>query len=894
MKKVLFFLLSLFIVSESMAQVVTTHIGTTRYDLQTNNSIQRRVAVHPTNKDVIASFTASLKDDGAYDDRGSAYVFWNNATSQWSNSKNVTITPPIDTFYGRIENVRVGWPNPMFIGNKEVIMSHKSSTGSNGIYQASRATAGTGTWTNLDVTSGTETWPRAAASGNNIVLTSSHFTAPFNEVDAGLMFIKSTDGGGTWSTPAVITGIDKDNYSVVGGDRYAIDLNGNNVAILTGINDVTLYKSTDLGTTWTKKSIFPTSWNFVAEGEILERADRSDGAYSVLIDNDNKVHCFWPRSVNFSDPSQGTGTFIDITRSGIMYWNEDMGNNPPRLIPNTDFLRESTSGPLSPINRFNTAGGTLSYMGAGSGYRTATTTWPSTGIDAAGHLYLTYAYNRGIIDTTPANTGIGKDADPMGFNLYDIYVMKSTNNGLTWTGPINVTSSKTLENTYPSMARLVDDKVHLVYQEDNLYGNAVMTATGSTNGTGSQAGPIHTRNKIFFAQVPVADIVDPTTDITNPTLRISNNFQNLVVRKNVNELKAVLFVGCGTDTVTGKAFSKLKSFINNNFVEFSEDTSNLTVIGLDTITTSNPGFRLIRITGRDNAGNPTLRVGGTYFDTVNMGIEILADVVAPNITLLGANPGYVYLNGANYNDPGSEVSDNNPCTAASVNKTGTVDKTTKGTYSITYKAKDGANNEATEIRKVIVGVAPTAKITDETLSANKLSAKGSTSLDILTEAGTLNTYRWSAKTGNQLTTLGATQNLANITIPSNIKSFDSICLDVSNAFDALATPPRTVPSRECKFLKYGATTTGISSIAADLNVSIFPNPSNGDFNIKVEGNRENKARVMVTGLDGKTLSDNKIEINNSIVPIKSNLAKGTYFVSMEVDGKVFLEKLEVR
>jgi len=892
MKKFLLILLCLLILTGSYAQIVRTHIGTTLYDLQTNNSIQRRVAIHPTAKDVIATFTASLKNDGAYDDRGTGYAFWNNASMQWSNSKNVVLTPPIDTFYGRIEAVRVGWPNPMFIGNKELIISHKSSTGSNGIYQSSRAAAGTSTWTDLSVTSGTETWPRAASSGNNIILTSSHFDASFNEVTAGLMFIKSTDGGGTWSAPAAITGIDKDNYTGVGGDNYAIDLNGSNVALLTGVSDITLYKSSDLGNTWTKKSIFPTSWNFIVDGEILDRADRSDGSYSVLVDNNNKAHCFWSRYVTFSDPSQGAGTFIDITRSGIMYWNEDMGNNPPRLIRNTDFLRESTSGPLSPLARFNTEGQTINHMGNGSGYNSSTTTWPSTGIDAAGNLYLTYAYNRGIIDTTPANTGKGKDADPTGYNLYDVYVMKSTDNGATWTGPLNVTSSKTLENTYPSMARVVDDHVHLVYQEDNLYGNAVMTTAGSTNGTGSQAGPIHTRNKIFYAQVPVADIVNPTTDITNPMLRISNNFQNLVVRKGVTQVKAVLFVGCGTDTVTGKTFSKTKSFINNNYVEFSEDTSLLTIIGLDTINTSIAGDRLIRITGRDQAGNLTLRIGNTFYDTLNMGVEILQDIVAPSITLLGASPGFVYLNGANYVDPGSEVSDNNPCTSASVTKSGTVDKATKGTYTLTYTAKDGANNQATATRKVIVGVAPTAKITEEALSVNKISAKGSTSLDILTEAGTSNTYKWTVKTGTSApVTIGATQNLLNINIPNAVKSFDSICLEVSNNFDALATPPRTAPSRQCKFLKYSV---GISTVSNDLNVSIYPNPTNGDFNIKVEGNRERNARIVVTSMDGKTLSDSKMEIANSVISFKSNLARGTYFISTEVDGKVYLDKIEVR
>lgn len=118
------------------------------------------------------------------------------------------------------------------------------------------------------------------------------------------------------------------------------------------------------------------------------------------------MHCFWPCYVTFSDPSQGAGTFIDITRSRMTYWNEDMEDAFPKGIPlKYRFLYENTKGPLSPLNRFNTANQTLSYMGSGSGYRTSTTTWPSTGIDASGNIYLSYGYNRGIIDTTPANTG---------------------------------------------------------------------------------------------------------------------------------------------------------------------------------------------------------------------------------------------------------------------------------------------------------------------------------------------------------------------------------------------------------------------------------------------------------------------------------------------------------
>lgn len=92
---------------------------------------------------------------------------------------------------------------------------------------------------------------------------------------------------------------------------------------------------------------------------------------------------------------------------------------------------------------------------------------------------------------------------------------------------------------------------------------------------------------MFYAKVPVVDIVNPAVDITNPLLRFSNNFQNLILRKNLQLISAVLFVGCGTDTVTGKTFAKNKSFINGNYIEFTEDTF-CTIIGLDTINTNIP------------------------------------------------------------------------------------------------------------------------------------------------------------------------------------------------------------------------------------------------------------------------------------------------------------------
>lgn len=904
MKKVLFILLVLVMSLDSISQVVRTHIGTSRYDLQTNQSIQRRVAVNPNNKDVIVTYTgANESTDNNFPLRGTGYLYYNSGLSQWSNYSNLVLTPPVDTFYSRPEGTtRVGWPNPMFIGNKELIITHKSSAGGggfNGLYQISRSTAGTGSWTPLDVTSGAETWPRVASNGNNIIAVSSHFESQFNGVSGGLMFVKSTDGGLTWSTPTAIDSINAENYPTgIGGDRYSLDMTASKVALLTGNQDITLYTSTNFGTTWTKKSIFPTSYN--VDGSFIPRSDRSNGEFSVLIDNSGVVHCFWSRYILFSNDGAYS---VDLTRAGIMYWNENMGNKAPIVVPGTEFFRENTKSPRFPFGRLNTEGNTIGYVGGNGSYRNNSTAWPSSGIDAAGTIYLSYAYNRGVIDTSQGNFGKNIDADLNGFNFYDIYVVKSADGGQTWQGPLNVSSTSKLENTYPSMARFVDDHVHLVYQEDDLVGNAVMTVTGGGNGTGSQAGPKITKNQQIYAKIPVLDIVNPSTDITNPTLRLNNNYENLEASKNLSAdtVRSVIFAGCLKDTVTGKPFVKAKSFFLENFIEFSEDSSFLSIIGLSAVNTNVAGTYILKLTGRDAAGNITQKGGplSLYFDTLNIFLEVIEDKQGPQFTLKGANPDYAYLN-STYSDAGNnnDAKDLNPCNGAigPISVSGLpVNTSTKGVRSVTFTAKDDLNNETTIIRKVYVGVAPTAKLTNEEIvQTNKVSAKGETSEDLLTEPETPNTFYWSIKSAgsqpNEKQIGGNTINLVSASIPAGVKSFDSVCLTVSNGFNNVTNPP--IPkSKECKPLKYSSS---ISSVTNNLAVTIFPNPSNGDFNIKVEGNRENKARVIITSMDGKIISNSQLEINGTYIPFKSNLSRGSYFISTEVDGQVYLEKVEVR
>lgn len=86
------------------------------------------------------------------------------------------------------------------------------------------------------------------------------------------------------------------------------------------------------------------------------------------------------------------------------------------------------------------------------------------------------------------------------------------------------------------------------------------------------------------------------------------------------------------------------------------------------------------------------------------------DVVSPTIQILGDNPTYV-ARGATYDELGIVATDNTN-TEVTTEKVGTVDTNTVGEYSITYIATDGAGNQSTAVRTVIVEERGTS--TDET------------------------------------------------------------------------------------------------------------------------------------------------------------------------------------
>ena len=85
----------------------------------------------------------------------------------------------------------------------------------------------------------------------------------------------------------------------------------------------------------------------------------------------------------------------------------------------------------------------------------------------------------------------------------------SKDSGNTWGAPQNITQSALLEDDYGSVARDVNDFVHVVWQQDDIPG------TNLQNNATSIANHEVVLNKILYQAIPVQDILDDKIGLAN-------------------------------------------------------------------------------------------------------------------------------------------------------------------------------------------------------------------------------------------------------------------------------------------------------------------------------------------------------------------------------------------
>lgn len=522
----------------TLAAFSQVNIGTTTYDVQTNNGAKHRLHVYPDGT-ISAMWTGSTDFTGTFPDRGMFYQHYDGAA--WLAAPTA-----------RVEDLRVGFGEFLHVGDHEVSLSHNAPDGINFTLRLfANDAVGSSTFTELGGSNqAVGLWPTAFCpeGTDDIYVVCSNAQTVTN-----LFFSRSDDGGETWSvlndTVPFLTAADGFPDLFNAAEDYQIAVHGSDVYILFGMvnSDLVLIHSADNGNpgTWESTPIidFPFD-NYTGavqtdvDGDgITDTVNTSDGYHNMIIEDDGTVQIFTPLYRIYSDLGAGFYT-INWRTMGMWHWKTGM---PAAEIIDTemDWVNDlCDADPYAGIGA-----NTINYRQA------APVTSPGAAWDpVSGRIYLLYTMKIEYTDIFDDPTNLSAQS------FHDIFGMYSDDDGATWSQPVNITNTADdgEENFYVFVNdRVVGGKVHAIWQQDNEPGHF------------NEGDPIVTNNIKYMAldaesfnpTLPTADFVgvdgggsiDFTNFSTNAWLCYAWDFGDGTTSTEINPSHA--YATAGTYTV---------------------------------------------------------------------------------------------------------------------------------------------------------------------------------------------------------------------------------------------------------------------------------------------------------------------------------------------------------
>ena len=537
--------------STSNMKIVTgtgteTLIGTTTYDLQSNAAVQNRILMHD-NGTISAGWTMSQQFNTSYTDRGTGYNFF-DGTSWGAN--------PVD----RLEMSRGGWPSIISMGSgKEASITH--NTDNSYLNMTHRPAYGTGSWSEQMISSIDSLevprdmiWNRSAVGGANnntihmiAITASTNFNGtPYNGVDGALVYYRSQNEGVSWDQQDIqLPSLDSSNYLSMSGDVYAIDAQGDNVVIayFDDWGDSFILKSTDNGDTWTRTTFlnFPIQKYTFDDGFDLDSNGVMDQVYStdnygtVILDANNQAHVFYGIMLYSDEDLTDGGSQWYPGINGIAYWNESMGADITPPYPHagdtnlwySDMMNDNWICQAPDLDGDGEVAG-VDSTGGYALYYASRASMPNAGIAANGDIYLSFS---GYTENASNGTQVFRH----------IYVTKSSDGGLTWREPVDVTPhviwNGGQECVFGSMNDVVDDKIRIIYQRDFEPGLAVRGDEDLVD-----------NNDIVYLEIDTLDLFNGGFNL--PASINENNFQDNVTlfpNPTTNKTTLQIYVDNATD-----------------------------------------------------------------------------------------------------------------------------------------------------------------------------------------------------------------------------------------------------------------------------------------------------------------------------------------------------------
>ncbi len=444
-------------------------VGTTFYDLQTNQALGNRLYLFGDGT-LSAVWTMGFEAD-AFADRGTGYNYFDG--NSWGDDPTA-----------RIENVKTGWPSIAQYGEDgEIIVAHTGVA--QGLYFNKRDTKGTGAWESFFLAGPDATnvlvWPRMVTSGANhdviqLICPGGNAVA-YNGQTPALLYSRSADGGATWDPlHEVLPGTGADFYLGMNADEYTwAEPKGDVIAFQScdALHDWFVMKSLDGGTTWTKIMVWECPYPFFDVNSSLttDTLWAPDGAGDIAIDNYGKVHVIsgLTRVARDEGTAAGSINYWPYT-DGVAYWNEDMppftNAEPHDALDAWDVLIEDYNniGWMQDVNN----NGTIDIVAEIMAYRSlGLLTMATIAIGPTNGVYVAWA-------GTTEGYVYGNDE----FNFKHIWTRRSPDGGINWSPFVDLNTELIQsfdECIYPVLADNVNESIHLTYNIDANPGLALDT-----------------------------------------------------------------------------------------------------------------------------------------------------------------------------------------------------------------------------------------------------------------------------------------------------------------------------------------------------------------------------------------------------------------------------------
>ena len=201
----------------------------------------------------------------------------------------------------------------------------------------------------------------------------------------------------------------------------------------------------------------------------MDQVYSTDNYGAVILDGNNNAHVFYGVMMYADDDLTDAQSSWFPGINGIAYWNESFGaDSTPHVAQDSnlwysDMMNNHWILSAPDLNGDSIVAG-IDSTGGYALYYASRASMPNIGLTANNEIWLSFS---GYTENVDNGTQVFRH----------IYLTKSSDGGVTWKEPVDVTPSPIwsgqLECIFGSMHDVVDDKVRLIYQRDFEPGLAV-------------------------------------------------------------------------------------------------------------------------------------------------------------------------------------------------------------------------------------------------------------------------------------------------------------------------------------------------------------------------------------------------------------------------------------